>query len=189
MKKFYFHDLIKCFILLFIFLTGYFIFTNIIPKNSDASNVVSNYPVEPSNNIKKIEYNDSIDAFYRVKNDFIFKSYKDTSQKKVLLETKSDNYFNYKAQKKMVKDFGIEQLIKLNIVGNENRNLTRHPSYGVSIDPIVKRLRVNGKKVDKVFDYEYNGNIFYIWYFKDFEISLDKVNSEDDWDNILITFS
>ncbi|MBO0473769.1 hypothetical protein IGL98_003474 [Enterococcus sp. DIV0840] len=189
MKKFYFHDLIKYFILTCIFLTGYFIFTTVTKTNTDANNVVSNYPVKASNNITKIEYSDSIDAFYRVKNDFIFKTYKDKSQKKILFETKSDNYFDYKAQKKMEKDFGLEQMIKLNVVGNENKHLSRQPSYGVSIDPKVKGLSVNGKKVDKVFDYEYNGHVFYIWYFKDFEISLDKVNTEEEWDNILITFS
>lgn len=187
MKKFYFNDLIKYFILLCIFLTGYFIFTNTSRK--DADSITSNYLVKPTNRITKFEYRDSVDAFYRVKNDFIFRSYKDRNEKKILLETKSENYFDYKAQKKMEKDFGLEQMIKINIVGNTNDKLTRQPSYGVSINPKVKKLSVDGKEADKVFDYEYNGKLFYIWYFKDLEISLDKVNSEEDWDNISVNFS
>jgi hypothetical protein len=189
MKKFYFHDLIKYFILLCIFLTGYFIFTNITPKNSSTNSTISSYNVTSANIIKEIEYNDTIDTFSRIKNDFIFQTYKNSDKKLCVLETKSDNYFNYKAQQKMEKDFGLEQMIRLNVVGDKNKNLTRQPSYGVSINPKVKGLRVNGKKADQVFDYEYDGKIFYIWYFKDFEINLDTVNTEDNWDNILVTFS
>ncbi|OJG67524.1 hypothetical protein RV09_GL002293 [Enterococcus moraviensis] len=169
-------------------MTGYFIFTNVTKKSVDDT-VVTKYPVKLSNSIAKIEYSDSMDAFYRIKNDFVFQSYKDKNQKKLLFETKSDNYFDYNAQKKMEKDFGLEQIIKINVVGNENKKLTRQPSYGVSINPEVKMLHVNGKKVDKVFDYEYKGNMFYIWYFKDLEINLENINTEDDWDNILVKFS
>jgi len=181
--------MIKYFILLCIFITGYFIISSLTKKNIDTDNTTSNYPVTSSNSITKIEYNDSVDVFYRIKNDLIFHSYKDKNEKKLLFETKSDNYFDYKAQKKMEKDFGLEQMIKINIVGNTNDKLTRQPSYGVSINPKVKKLSVDGKEADNVFDYEYNGKVFYIWYFKDLEISLDKVNSEEDWDNISVNFS
>jgi hypothetical protein len=88
----------------------------------------------------------------------------------------------------MEKDFGLEQIIRLNVVGEKNKKLTRQPSYGVSINPKVKELHVNGKKADKVFDYKYNGNVFYIWYFKDLEINLEQVNSEKDWNDISIEF-
>jgi hypothetical protein len=88
----------------------------------------------------------------------------------------------------MEKDFGLEQIIRLNVVGEKNKKLARQPSYGVSINPQVKELHVNGKKADKAFDYKYNGNVFYVWYFKNLEINLKQVNSEKDWNDISIEF-
>ncbi|URZ88145.1 hypothetical protein [Floricoccus penangensis] len=51
-----------------------------------------------------------------------------------------------------------------------NKELKRYPVSGVTLDPNIKNLKIDDQKVEKVIDYKYGENTYYIWYYSNLKL-------------------
>lgn len=55
-------------------------------------------------------------------------------------------------------------------LNSDNKKLKRYPVSGATLDPNIKNLKIDDQKVEKVIDYKYGENTYYIWYYSNLKL-------------------